>query len=221
MFKNRVVKTVTGKREEKKEVLRQALVKAAGHRISKLGLGGLRARDIAKDAGCALGSLYTVFTDIDELILHVNSNTLSKLGVVMEAAARRVDSPQDVLVALANEYLKFATENRNIWAALFDHRIPEGADEPEWHVAEHLVLMRWITIPLARLLPTLNENQLAVQARILFAAVHGIVSIGLHGHFVAVPRRDLESQLTQFIKRIIVGYQSSTNKVDNTDLENE
>jgi len=38
------------------------------------------ARDIANDAKCALGSLYTAFHDIDELILHVNSMTLTALG---------------------------------------------------------------------------------------------------------------------------------------------
>ena len=203
---------MTGKREAKKEALRQALVEAAHNRIAKSGLDGLRARDIAKDAGCALGSLYTVFTDIDELILHVNSNTLTKIGTTMKAAAESADSPEDVLVALAVEYLKFATTNKNIWGALFDHRMPEGVAPPEWHMAEHLVLLRWIAIPLARLRPALTEDQLAVQARVLFAAVHGIVSMGLQGRFMAVPRKELENQLTQFMEGVIRGFTDSNSK---------
>ncbi len=197
---------MSGKREAKKEALRQAIINAARQRIAESGLDELRARDIAKDADCAVGSLYTVFSDVDDVVLHVNSSTLTQLGSVMEAASKSADSPQEVLVALAVEYLKFATENRNIWSALFNHRLPEGAPAPEWHVAEHLVLMRWIAIPLAKLRPNLDEKALAVQSRILFAAVHGIVSLSLEGRFVAVRRRDIETQLIQFINDIIRGF---------------
>ena len=94
---------MTGKREAKKEALRQAIINSARQRIADSGLDELRARDIAKDAGCAVGSLYTVFSDVDDVILHVNSGTLTKLGSVMEAATKIADSPEDVLVALVYE----------------------------------------------------------------------------------------------------------------------
>ena len=64
------------KAEARRAALRAGLVAAAERRIAADGLGGLRARDLAAEAGCALGAIYTVFPDLDALILEVNLRTL-------------------------------------------------------------------------------------------------------------------------------------------------
>ena len=70
---------MAGKRELKREDLRARLIEAARNRIMADGLPALRARDVTQDAGCALGGLYTVFADLDDLVLHVNSLTLQAI----------------------------------------------------------------------------------------------------------------------------------------------
>ena len=65
---------MTTKRDARREDLKGRLIEAAQARIQSSGLAGLRARDITADAGCALGALYTAFADLDDLILHVNSD---------------------------------------------------------------------------------------------------------------------------------------------------
>ncbi|MFK5979578.1 MAG: WHG domain-containing protein [Rhizobiaceae bacterium] len=196
---------MTAKREAKREELKRRLTKAATGRMESGGLAGLRARDIAADAGCALGGLYNVYQSLDDLILHINSATLGRLNAALQQAAAYAVTPQDKLVALAREYLAFAVENRNLWQALFDHKMPEGVTVPDWHLEEHAVLFSHVAGPVAMIKPELDNVELNVMARTLFAAVHGIVSISLREGFIAVPREVLDVQLTDFIKTLVAG----------------
>ena len=203
------MKTEPSKRELKKLELKENLLQAARKRIKDNGLDGLRARDITSDAGCALGGLYTAYDDIDNLVLHVNSITLNALGAELKAIADKENEPVKRLIALASGYLKFACDNHNLWSALFDHRMPEGVPVPEWHLAEHAILFEEIAMPLAQLNPKLDRDELTTLARSMFAAVHGIVSISLQDRFIAVPREELDTQLTQFVEFLIKGFEAS------------
>jgi len=53
----------------RRDQMRERVLEAAEAVISTKGLAGLKARDISARAGCALGAIYTVFEDLDELIL--------------------------------------------------------------------------------------------------------------------------------------------------------
>lgn len=203
------MKSEPTKRELKKQELKENLLQAARNRIKNNGLAGLRARDITSDAGCALGGLYTAYDDIDNLVLHVNSITLNNLGGELSQIAKNHKEPVERLIELARGYLKFACDNHYLWSALFDHRMPEDVPVPEWHLVEHAVLFEQIAMPLAQLNPKLDEAELITLARSMFAAVHGIVSISLQDRFIAVPRKELDAQLTQFVEFLIKGFEAS------------
>jgi hypothetical protein len=55
-----------------------------------------------------LGSLYTAFHDIDELILHVNSTTLTALGEALETTTKEAETPGMKLESIASRYFAFA-----------------------------------------------------------------------------------------------------------------
>ena len=203
---------MAGKREEKREGVKAALIEAARTRISMHGLAGLRARDVTADAGVALGSLYNAFQDLDELVLHVNSITLGALGAALGEAAASASSPEARLRALARGYLHFALENRALWAALFEHRMPEGRIVPDWHLAEHAVLFRHILEPLAMMEPELSEEQLVLRARTAFAAVHGIVAISIEERFIGLPKDQLEAELDRFTALLAAGVRASRDR---------
>ena len=109
-----------GRREEKREDLKARLLEAARERIERDGLSNLRARDVTQDAGCALGGLYSAYTDLNDLIIHVNSMTLKALEQSLSLAEVKNKSPTDRLRNLGQGYLKFAMANRNLWKALFE-----------------------------------------------------------------------------------------------------
>lgn len=191
--------------QEKREDLKLRLIEAAHNRIAADGLANLRARDVTQDVGCALGGLYTVFADLDDLIIHVNSATLKTLEASLALAEVKNRTPTDRLRNLARGYLLFAVTHHNLWKALFDHRPPEGRPSPEWHLEEHMFLMGVIAEPLAELQPDMSEAARAIRARTLFGAVHGVVSISLEGRFVGLPIESLEKELDDFILTVAAG----------------
>ena len=66
--------------------LKNALIDAAEQTISREGLAGLRARSLAFEVGCAVGAIYNVVDDIDDLIFAVNERTLLALERELTAA---------------------------------------------------------------------------------------------------------------------------------------
>ena len=196
---------MAGRRETKREDLKARLIEAARGRIAADGLAKLRARDVTQDAGCALGGLYTVFRDLDELVLAVNSATLALIEERLTPDLARTDDPVEQLRVLARGYLAFARENRNLWAALFDHKLPDGVATPDWHLEKHLFLIQFIARPLARIQPDLAGEDLQVRALTLFSAVHGIISISLEGRFVGIPATRLEGEIDDFVTLLAAG----------------
>ena len=119
--------------------LRDALIHAAERTIAKEGLRGMKARELAYKVGCAVGAIYNVFTDLDDLIFAVNALTLEQLEKTLTVAGEKGADPQAdairTLTHLALAYTDYAAANRPRWRALFDHRLAEGREVPAWYQA--------------------------------------------------------------------------------------
>jgi AcrR family transcriptional regulator len=198
---------VTEKRREKKAELKTRLIAAGTELIQAQGLKGLRARDIAERAGSALGGLYTVFDDLDGLVLHVNSGTLKRLETELNAALPPSGDLEETFLSLSLAYLRFALAERNLWSALFEHRMPEGVAVPEWHLAEHAFLIGLIAAPLARQMPDASADDIAIRARTVFSAVHGVIAISLEGRFVGITPALLEREVAALARLLATGLQ--------------
>lgn len=194
------ISTQTGnKRDAARDDMRTRLIDAAERRIAAQGLMGLKAREVTADAGVALGGLYNAFADLDALVLQVNSRTLHRLGAVLRAACPVAAGPKETLAALAQAYVAFALEQFQLWSALFNHRLPEGVEAPEWHRADHAVLIEEIIGPLAALRPDLDAAMVQQRAKTVFAAVHGVVQLSLRGRYVGLARKDLASEVAALV----------------------
>ncbi len=191
-----------GKREAAHKVLTEKLLEVATDKIVQAGLENLRARDVTKDAGCALGTLYKCYTDLDDLIIHVNSETLGKMREVLNEAVSDISDAPEALKALAFAYLDFAIENKNLWSAVFKHRLHDGQSTPEWHMLENKALLDLIAKPMSEISPDLDEQQLHARTRTYFAAVHGIVSISLQDRFISLSGEELRAELEHFVGRL-------------------
>jgi AcrR family transcriptional regulator len=111
--------------------LKDALITAAERTIAAEGLRGLKARELAYKVGCAVGAIYNVVTDLDDLIFAVNALTLEQLEKTLTVAAHDPDPTADAiktLVHLGLAYTDYAAAHTPRWRALFDHRLPEGRE---------------------------------------------------------------------------------------------
>lgn len=189
---------------DRRTQLRERLIEAAQEAIAAQGLAGLKARDVATAAGCALGAIYTAFDDLDELILRVNARTLARLETALDRALGDAEAEQ-ALQAMARTYLNFARAEEPSWRALFEHRLPRGVAPPQWYVDARNRLFNRLDAPLSRLLPGTGHVARAAFARTLFSAVHGVVALGLEEKIAETPPKLLDEQLEKLIRILADG----------------
>ena len=195
------------KTDERRVKLRVDLIDVAERHIAEGSLSSLKAREVAREAGCSLGAIYNVFADMDELVFAVNARTLSRLD---QTLASRMESIEDddiiaIMTTLAMVYLDFSVENPNLWSALFEHQYTDGRATPEWLVTAQAKLIGYIAYPLRRFLPDMSDQEIETLARALFSAVHGIVLLGTENRFVAVPLGEIRTQLKVIVKSVMHG----------------
>jgi AcrR family transcriptional regulator len=192
------------KQAARSAALRARLIDVAEKLVSARGLPALRARDVAAGAGCALGTIYTVFADMDSLILLVNARTQEALGACLDEVAEP-NSPAKQLRALAEAYLGYAARNRHRWDALFSHRMASGAKAPDWFMVEQAALFSRIEGPIAALCPAMPADAVRMAARTAFSAVHGIVALGLDQRLTPIDTRGLSEELQRFVDALSAG----------------
>ena len=191
---------------ERRAKQREALIAAAEKAIAAKGLSGLKSRELASRIGVANGAVFNLVDDMDELILRVGSRTLARLDNALSAAeSNGAPSPAETLVRIAVAYCDFAADNLELWRALFEHRMAPEKPIPEWAIEEQMTLFRHIYHPLAKLFPKWSADELGITARSLFAAVHGMVSLGLEQKLIAVPVAALRDEIATIVKATIKG----------------
>jgi AcrR family transcriptional regulator len=183
--------------------LRQELIAAAESVIETQGLSELRARDLAKAAGCSLGAIYNVFTDMDGLILEVNANTLRAIGQSMGDIYE--PDPVQKFQRLADAYVSYAVANRLRWDALFSHRLQPGASAPGWFLELQSTAFSHIEGPLELLRPGLKPAARALLGRSIFAAVHGMVALGLDQRVAQTDLPGLRGQIALVVLALARG----------------
>jgi len=194
---------MVGKVEARRAILRDTLIEHAERRITSDGLKNLRARDLAKDAGCALGAIYNVFGDLNDLVLAVNARTFKRLGAAV--AESLADAPQDAtqqLIVMSHAYHQFAAENFNAWRALFDIERDQGETAPDWYLHEMGQLFAYIDAPLSVIFPDHDAETRALLTKALFSSVHGIILLGLEEASAGVPAAHLNEMISLLLRHL-------------------
>ena len=183
--------------------LREELLAVARAAIESHGLEQLRIRDLATSAGCSLGAIYNVFTDLDDLILAVNGTTLSAID--REMGAIQETDPLVQCLALAAAYLGYAMQNRRLWEALSSYRLPQDKTAPGWFLALQDAAFSHIEAPLARLCPAMPIVDRHLLGRSIFAAVHGMVALGIDQRLAPTALPVLQEQIALLVRAMIRG----------------
>src|ERR1700734_3322618 len=176
-------------RDRKKNERRELLIEVARRQIASNGLRSLKIRDIASAADCSIGSIYNEFGDFDGLILTVNRETIQRLDSILSAVPAQ--DPIGQLFGLADAYLGFFTEHANLLRSLFEHRMENDRPFPEDLLEMVMRTFALMHAPMVRLFPDRDPVEVSLLARMMFSAVHGIISLGLEERLVAVPPESL------------------------------
>jgi len=150
-------------------------LKAADRIVMEEGLPKLTIRKIASEMGYSVGTLYNLFDNLDDLILHLNGRTCDAFFLDLQKTGTK--NGTEKIKALAFCYLAFIKKNAARWEAIFAHQYPKGQAYPLWFldkVNRPLVLLEEA---LGAVLPGKKEDEIKKHARIMWGGLHGIGSL--------------------------------------------
>ena len=133
--------------DHSREEIREMALEAAENIVVEQGLEGLSARKVATAIGYTVGTLYLVFENIDDLILQINARTLDRLYAKLAETQAPARDARDRLLQLGQAYIQFADQDPHRWSMIFEHRLAEGRELPEWYQRK---IARMFAIPKMR-----------------------------------------------------------------------
>ena len=144
--------------------------------IETKGVAALTARGIAKEIGYSPGTLYNLFANIDEIILHLNSRTLDDLYQILltevEENSGRVQIDRTITA-----YLKFSKSSAQRWNLLFEHRLQEETILPDWYQEQIDLILELFADILQSAITNSGEKEIRHSARVLWCSLYGICSL--------------------------------------------
>jgi len=159
--------------EHSQEEIKQMILEAAEDIIQEYGFSALKVRKIAADIGYTVGSIYMVFTGMDDLIIHIKARTWQKLAKHIEgyeAAVERSDSIESFVLG----YLDFVVANEGLWRMLFEHHLPVGAATAEDYLQSQVSVFLLAERQLKRLDSQCSDEQVHQAARVLVNSMQGV-----------------------------------------------
>lgn len=187
--------------------MKEKLVLAALGQLEANGVHGVRARDLAAEAGCAVGTIYNLVGDLDDLILLASARTLEEfkefaIGRYNEAVAAGA-SERDLLTALSGAYIDYAKAHMKRWQANFEISFDEDSHYFRTYVAGQHQLISIIVSVLRKISPQSDDRDLFAIARALWASVHGIAMLAMSNRANVLPREKILEQCHRIIDPVI------------------
>jgi AcrR family transcriptional regulator len=167
--------------DHSREELQEMAITAAEHIVVEQGYGGLSARKVAAAIGYTVGTLYLVFENLDDLILHINARTLDRLHDRMTASQAHCNDASDCLLQLGQVYIRFADEDPHRWALVFEHRFSEEQVAPAWYLEKVARMFTLVEEGFEPLAGQHTRDEVAQASRALWGGVHGICILALAG----------------------------------------
>ncbi|MDP6692664.1 MAG: TetR/AcrR family transcriptional regulator [Alphaproteobacteria bacterium] len=195
------------RKDHTREQLHEMAIQAAATVLEKEGPEVITARRIAREIGYAPGTLYNVFADLEELMLHVAGRALDDLRSDLVAARQRAagaagDATVAMVMALARTQLDFMRRRPAAWWQLFHVGWPDDRLFPKWYIAKISAAMAELE---AALLPEFETDDLFRErlARTLWAGFFGICEVAALRQLMIVPADDIEGMTRYMVEACI------------------
>ncbi|MGH8810156.1 MAG: TetR/AcrR family transcriptional regulator [Noviherbaspirillum sp.] len=181
--------------EELRNTLRQGMLDAATRLLTEEGPAAMTVRRVADAVNCSTTLLYSLFGGKDGLANELYLEGFARLKAEFEAAsaqASKKKADQDGLAPLrlhARVYHEYAKRNPSYYMVMFGDAIagfvpPAESRKQAWESLAVLIH----TFEAAMKNGTLPPSNPTAAARLLWAAMHGAVSLELKGYYLKTER---------------------------------
>ncbi|MDJ0788155.1 MAG: TetR/AcrR family transcriptional regulator [Myxococcota bacterium] len=177
---------------EQKDLQRARIRRAAAEVYAEKGIAGVSARAIAVRAGISTGTIYSYFANLQELMRSLWLEPVARANERLEAAARAHADPVERIRALLAGYFEFAQANPDVYRGAFLWVRPDSACpaevEPLAELPFHRLLCEALTEGQAA--GSIREGDVDELAQLLWAGVHGAISLPVHFDIYTVESAD-------------------------------
>jgi AcrR family transcriptional regulator len=200
-------KSTVGRRSDhSKEELYELALQAARAIIDADGPRALTARNVADAIGYSPGTLYNLFENLDDLITHLNGRLLDEMGDAL-AGTPVGDDARENLMFLLHRYLSFIGERANLWNLVFEHTIP-GDGVPTWYQRKVEKVISILERALAPAFRGIDGEGPKRSARVLWASLHGIWSLGSSGKLDVLTSETTTEMAENLIATYVAGIEA-------------
>jgi AcrR family transcriptional regulator len=196
--------------EHSLEQLKTMVLDAAEIIIIEEGFSALKVRRIAVEIGYTVGSIYMVFANMADLILHINARTLDAIAARLEQV--QDSSAEQSIETLAMTYLSYASQNFNRWDKIFEYRLSADAEFPGWYQDKVDNVFARVEVRFAELAPELSEDHRKRAARALWCGVHGICALSVTGKQDKADINDIEETIVLLVRNFMRGWVACSDK---------
>jgi AcrR family transcriptional regulator len=153
----------------------EAILKVAAELAEAEGLRGVGIRAIAARLRISPGTLYNVVGDIDDIILRVNEQTLTRLRDALLAAITAGRDAMSNVTAVADAYVDFVGANPRRWSMLIEYSLASDRALPGWYRETLDQTVASVDQLLQPMIPDHRERRRAVA--VLWATLEGVASL--------------------------------------------
>jgi len=189
--------------EHSREELKALVLRAAGDIVAASGAAALSMREVARRIGYTVGALYIVFENLDDLIVHLNEQTILELRTALERIRGRTNQPAQNLRLLVAAYLGFALLNTARWRLVFEHRLPEGQKAPSTYAGHTAAIFALVGERLREAGITRDEASTAELATALWSGAHGICMLAVTGKLQVATQASVQRLLDVLLDRFL------------------
>ena len=143
--------------EHSQQEIKEMVLNAARTIVIEEGYAALKVRKIALAIGYTVGSVYMVFENMADLILHIKAGTLDDIALEL-ATIKNSNAPDLCIMKLAKAYLEFARKNFNRWSMIFEHQQTEGEVLPDWYRQKVNNVFKPLEVQIKRLAPDASDE---------------------------------------------------------------
>ena len=168
-----------------REELKEMALASAEQLLNEKPASELSTRQIATKMGYTVGTLYQIFKNLPDLLLHVNARTLKQLYDDCQQLELTNLTPEEVILSYANIYLEFAHSHTGLWEVLFDNKVLTKDELPDWYLNQVNLLFSLVETQLKTLRPDASEMEVIKTSRVLWSSVHGICTLSINDNLFA------------------------------------
>ena len=194
--------------EHSQEEIKEMVLKAAETIVIEESFAELKVRKIAMEIGYTVGSIYMVFDNMADLIMHVKARTLDDIAKQLGQVANGNNAEKNI-EQLAKTYLLYAEQNFNRWSMIFEHRLAEDQVVPKWYQQKVDHVFSIVESQFKKLSTTHTDEQRQLAARALWSGVHGICTLSLTGKLDLVGVENVENTVVLLVDSFIKGWKQS------------